>query len=227
MGFITAERMNSLKAEVKAECQRRNASGSVAAYGGSEYDYTVVPAKGVIISAEHFDKNAIPLNAINSGKQAKTSAAGTVINDSEITAMEAFATTLKARIKTDAGGTDCKAGCTGLCYGCQGTCTGCTGCWDACSGCGSGCAFSCSGGCTNACSGCGSGCAFTCTGGCSSCSGTCTGSCTSCTGSCTGCGGDCTYGCVGCLVCSNSCLGACTGGCGGQCSMGCTNASWL
>ena len=66
--LISPERFNNLKARVKAECQRRNASGSVASYGGSSYDYNTIPAKGTIIAAEHRDKIMQPLKAINSSK---------------------------------------------------------------------------------------------------------------------------------------------------------------
>lgn len=69
---ISASRMNDLKARVKAECLRRAKSGSVTSYGGADYDYSITPSTGVIIKKEHKDKNATPLNAINSDKITST-----------------------------------------------------------------------------------------------------------------------------------------------------------
>jgi hypothetical protein len=47
MGQITASRLIDLKARIKAECQRRKYNGSVESYGGSNYDYSTIPAKNV------------------------------------------------------------------------------------------------------------------------------------------------------------------------------------
>jgi hypothetical protein len=46
MAAIEPTRYNNLKARIKAECQRRAYTGSVATYGGASYDYTTKPAKG-------------------------------------------------------------------------------------------------------------------------------------------------------------------------------------
>lgn len=204
MPRITAQRINALKANVKAECARRSHSGSVAAYGGTEYDFTVVPAGGVPVNPEHYDKNAVPLNAVNSDIIQKAAAANTPMNEADILAMEAFYVTLAARNRYDAAASDCRAGCTGLCFGCTGTCTdictGCTGCW-SCTGSCTGCSGSCAGTCTG-CSGSCTGCSGSCEGSCTSCTGTCTNICTSCTG---GCDGSCMYSC------SASCYATCLG----------------
>lgn len=55
MAIVKAERFTALKAKVKAEMLRRDQSGSVAAYGGSAYDYTEPPAAGKTIRQEHRD----------------------------------------------------------------------------------------------------------------------------------------------------------------------------
>jgi hypothetical protein len=120
---ITAERFNALKAEVKAECQRRayageaTSSSNMAPYASADYDYTNIPAAGVKITTEHRDKNAIPLNRINSTKVPNASGIMN-ITDEDLTTLEAFTTVLKARIYNDKSGTDCSGGCTGMCYGC-------------------------------------------------------------------------------------------------------------
>ena len=64
MALISADRFIALKAEVKAECQRRSYTGSVSSYGGTEYDYSVTPASGGTVLKEHYTKIAEPLNAI-------------------------------------------------------------------------------------------------------------------------------------------------------------------
>ena len=181
MALITPNRINELKARVKAECSKRACSNT---------DFTTTPASGVIVAKEHYDKIATPLNTINS--DVITEASGkTLIADGDFTTMEAFVAVLEKREKTDHTGSDCKGSCTGLCYGCVGTCynacTGCTSCTSctSCSGC-SGCSGTCEGTCSGSCwYWCASDCMGTCSGCSGSCSGQCTGNCTSCTGSCT------------------------------------------
>lgn len=208
MAIIKAERFTALKAKVKAECQRRNGSGSVASYGGADYDYTVAPAAGKTVRKEHRDKLTGPMSAINSDAVPATSGE-TIIQEDELKNMETRVAVWAARTKTDASGSDCKAGCTGMCYGsCTGGCTGCgSGCPTGCSGCGSGCPTGCSGcgsGCPGGCSGCGSGCS-----GCSGCGDSCKRACsTNCNTSCVeACGSSSTSGstCSGCSVfCTSS-----------------------
>lgn len=173
----------ALKARVKAECARRKYVGSVASYAGAAYDYTVTPAAGNPILAEHYNKIVTPMNAImNTGYTTKK--AGDVIP-----ALNSLSTMLSKLEAEAIGGatSSCKSSCTGLCKGaCDTACTGCTG------GCQSSCSSSCSGGCT----GCTS-CSGSCSGGCSTdaCRGGCSSSCsTTCRG---GCRNTCAYGTVG------------------------------
>lgn len=176
---------SALKTKVKAEMLRRCYSGSVALYGGANYDYATPPAADGPILGEHLKKNLIPMQAINpDGLPVYPGPLSEADQEMMETKVAAWAT----RALTDQSATDCKTGCTGTCYttcqtGCSGGCTGsCTGdCDGGCRGCGSGC----SGGC----SGCGSGCADTCSG----CDDTCTGTCVSACGN--TCGTGCTHAC--------------------------------
>lgn len=182
----------NLKAKVKAEMLRRNKTGSVAKYGGSQYDYQVAPVDQGPLKGEHLSKITTPMRAVNPNGIPEYPGD---LTDEEMASMEAKINTWQARAVTDRSGTDCAAGCTGLCYtSCTGTCVGCGGCDGSCSGCG-GCDYSCSGcgGCDYSCSGCGSGCAYSCSGcdGCSGCGSGCATTCTGCTNACTGCGGSC------------------------------------
>ena len=162
MALIDAQRFADLKARVKAECLRRDvSSGSVASYGGTDYDYTAVPASGVKIAQEHYEKLSVPLNAINSDTFPTTSGVR-IITDADLTAMETFLDTAEETSKTTNSHNDCSASCTGLCKSCTGSCTG------SCSGCSGTCQGTCQGSCYRAC-------ANNCTGSCSGgCSGTCT-----------------------------------------------------
>ena len=212
MSKISAQRYNDLKAEVKAECARRNnvsttsGSVSVASYAGTAYDYTTTPASGVIVKEEHYTKNKVPLAAINSGIGSDSK----VIDDSNMTELESFVTLCKAQGKEDktAANNTCSGGCTGLCYlTCTGSCSG--GCSNTCSG-------SCSGSCKNSCTG---DCDGSCKGGCdNTCSGDCDGGCK---GGCDGCSGYCGAACEsycssdgcfksGCTNCNNSSSGGCS-----------------
>lgn len=164
MALIEASRFTALKARVKAECLRRNVStGSVAAYGGTGYDYTTTPASGKKVAKEHYEKLSVPLNAINSNTFPTTS--GTrIISGADLTAMETFLDTAEKTSKTTKSHNDCSASCTGLCQSCTGSCTG--GCSDACTG-----------KCRNSCEGC-TGCSDTCYGSCvGSCQSGCYGTC--------------------------------------------------
>lgn len=218
MAVLKAERFTALKAKVKAEMLRRNQSGSVAAYGGTAYDYTVKPAAGKVLLQEHLDKLSVPMSAVNNtsipGKTGKR-----VISEAELSAMEAKVAAWAARSITDTSGSDCKSGCTGACYtGCATGCTGCgSGCPTGCSGCGSGCPDGCSGcgrGCADSCDGCGFGCADDCDG-CGS----------GCPTGCSGCGSGCPDGCSSCgAACSDGCTDMCTSACISDCTNSCRNA---
>ena len=188
MAIVKAERFTALKAKVKAEMLRRDQSGSVAAYGGSAYDYTEPPAARKTIRQEHRDKLAGPMSAVNSRDIPATSGAKPV-TEAEVSAMETKIAVWAARPITDNSGSDCRSGCTGTCYtgctgcgsGCPTGCSGCgSGCPTGCSGCGSGCPVGCSTGCVSYCAGaCAQGCAIDCGSGCSS-------ACSSCGGNCSG-----------------------------------------
>lgn len=199
---IKADRFLELKQRVKAECLRRAYNGSVASYGGAEYDYVVSPEVGKVVLEEHREKIATPLNAINSDQVSQTSGER-IVQQSDLTAMEAFVTTLEKRTKTDKTGSDCKSGCTGMCYNCTGICTGtCSGtCDGGCVGCGSSCSNNCSRTCSGTCRG-------TCKNGCRGCGNMCS---TSCSGTCKG---GCDTTCTGCRgTCSTSCTAECSSGC--------------
>lgn len=171
----------ALKAKVKAEMLRRSHSGSVAAYGGTAYDFTTPPANGGPLLGEYLKKNLEPMRAVNPDGL-PTYPGGLDKQGQEL--METKITAWGTRAITDRSASDCKTGCTGTCFnscttGCHTGCSGCSGCGrgcaDDCDGC-----DGCSGGCEG-CSGCGGGCADSCKGGCEGCS---------------GCGGTCTYSCT-------------------------------
>ena len=165
MALITAERFNNLKAAIKAECLRRSHTGSVAGYGGADYDYAAVPAAGVTIRKEHYSKNAVPMNAINSGTFPLPGDYEKIIAEGDLAQMESSVAAWATRglaTAEDNSASDCAASCTGLCHSCTGQCV-------------SGCTGSCTGTCTGTCTG-------GCQGGCGGCGG--------CVG-CGGCGGDC------------------------------------
>lgn len=165
----------NLKAKVKAEMLRRSYSGSVAAYGGTAYDYISPPTSDGPIRGEYLEKNLLPMQAVNGDGLPYYPS---VLDQAGQEAMETKVAAWATRGITDRSATDCKSGCTGTCYsscqtGCYSGCSSCSGC-SGCSGCGSGCA--------GGCSGCGSGCSTSCSGGCSTgcgveCSGTCDTSC--------------------------------------------------
>lgn len=205
--MLVASRFSNLKAKIKAECQRRAYVGSVTSYAGSSYDYSAAPATDTIIKKEHYEKIAVPMNAIT-GDVATDGAR--VVSDAELTAMETKVTTLSnISLGVSQANTGCNASCTGLCStGCYDSCTSCTSC-SGCSGCGDGCT-GCGSGCTGGCLG---GCQTTCSGYCAGCSGSCAGSCTSCDG-CTG-------------SCSSSCWSSAAGGgtCGSLCTAMCQSSS--
>ena len=188
---ILAAELIALKAKIKAEVLRRNQSGSVAAYGGTAYDYvsgTDTPVAGQVIKPDAYNKIVTPTLAINNVGSHATIATGGVIRalGDVNTKVTAWAT----RALTDTSATDCKSGCTGTCY------TGCsTGCYSGCTSC--------------------SGCGSTCSGGCLGCGSTCGGGCTSCTG-CLGCSAACTDTCD--MGCQGTCRWACTVGCADSCT---------
>ena len=207
--LIYPQRYKILKAAVKAECLRRNKVGSVASYGGVQYDYTHEPDSDSIIATEHFSKNNIPLRAINPDGMPST-LEDRIITDDDMLILETKVATFADRDIYDQSPTDCASSCTGTCTtSCSGSCTdGCSGdCWARCqSSCSNGCGNGCGGQCSTTCGGeCDAGCVGFCY---SSCYGTCEGACY--VGCDTDCGDRCSAGCLSeCSHCGTSCSDAC------------------
>lgn len=195
---ILASDFVSLKARVKAEMNRRCRSGSLTAYAGTAYDYSVVPANGVIVKPEHLNKLVVPINAISPSGYTEKAAGDAVPElatlDAKLAAHEAY--------PMRGSGSDCASGCSGLCS---------SGCYNSCSGCGGSCSYDCSG------------CSGTCTG---DCEGTCSGGCsTSCGGACwrDGCTSNCTAACR--MDCTGGCKGNCGSICSTNCRTTCISTS--
>ena len=123
VSFVTAEDFNGLKELLNNECNRRRGVGSVQSYAGSAYQFSTKPAPGGYILAEHGQKLADPLRAINPAGIDKVES-GSYIR------MDAMAKRIAELGKKDAVSmtdTGCAASCTGLCSsGCYTTCNGCT-----------------------------------------------------------------------------------------------------
>ena len=169
-----AQEMVDLKARVKAEMQRRCRNGTLVAYAGTDYDYTVIPETGGQMLIEHVNKIVVPMNAITPSGMTER-----VVGDQAVAmdVMDAKLTVYSAEPMKKNATSSCSGACSGLCVG---------KCWNNCSGCGGSCSNNCSGGCD--------------TDGCSSCTGSCSGSCKngckgSCTDQCKGCGGVCANTC--------------------------------
>lgn len=210
--IITAERFNELKEKVKNECLRRKYVGSVAEYGGSQYDFTVIPQTDNQIRKEHYEKINFPLGKINTDGL-PSSDSERIVKDEDLLTMETKIELFSKRSIQSSAATDCASLCTGTCTD---TCT-------------TGCRSGCSGGCESGCSGsCGSACSNDCTGNCTD---ACTNACdTNCTSGCgVGCSGQCVTSCSSAGSptpdCSNSCGNRCGDGdgfvCVGTCKMGC------
>ena len=175
---ILASELVSIKARVKAEMLRRNQVGSLTAYGGSSYDYSVTPTTNGKILPEHWNKIITPMNAmVNTGMT-------TVSSGQKIPSLKALNDLLTQAEGYNITGntTNCKSSCSGLCVGtckivCGGGCSGnCSGsCTDACTDACTGCTGNCKGGCSKGCkTDCAEGCAWTCN---SNCSGGCKADC--------------------------------------------------
>lgn len=195
---ILASDFVGLKARVKAEMNRRCRSGSLTAYAGTAYDYSVVPANGAIVKPEHLKKLVVPINAISPSGYTEKAAGDAVPElatlDAKLAAHEAY--------PMRGSGSDCASGCSGLCS---------SGCYNSCSGCGGSCSYDCSG------------CSGTCTG---DCQGTCSGGCsTSCGGACwrDGCTSNCTAACR--MDCTGGCKGNCGSICSTNCRTTCVSTS--
>ena len=188
--LLTADAVN-LKAKVRAEMLRRSRTGSVAAYGGTDYDFTAVPQDGGPLLGEHLKKNLVPMQAVNDADLPVYP--GPLTREGQ-EAMETKIDAWKTRSITDRSASDCKSSCTGTCSG------GCTSCSNTCTGGCISCSNTCTGSCSDSCTG---GCYYSCTKNCSwDCYSSCSGECTSCTGSCY-------YSCT--KNCSWDCYSSCTG----------------
>lgn len=153
---MTVQQLKNLKAAIKAEMLRRNGFGSLAAYGGSSYDFSTTPVVGMKTLPEHGQKTIDLILKIEDFKDLK------LVKENE-PIPEAFGQQLidevarlsrepKTGAKTETS--SCRGACTGLCVGsCMNLCNGCTSCSAACgTGCASGC-MGCVGSCQGGCSG--------------------------------------------------------------------------
>lgn len=192
----------NLKAAVKAEMLRRQYQDSLAAYGGTDYDYAHTPAEGQPVYEEHYTKNAVPLQAANS-EQVPDAGMPRPVSKTDLDEMTAFVTILSARTNLyNKTATDCNGNCAGACYAtCSTSCdTSCTGtCTGGCQGCSGTCSTGCYG-----CSGCGNTCQYDCTGTCDY---------------------SCRNGCQGCRSCTGTCEGSCQTACSLACGYTCSGVN--
>lgn len=190
-----AQEMVDLKARVKAEMQRRCRNGTLVAYAGTDYDYTVIPETGGKMLVEHVNKIVVPMNSITPSGMTER-----VVGDQAVAmdVMDAKLTSYSAEPMQKNATSSCSGACSGLCVG---------GCWNSCSGCGGSCSHSCSGTCSGNCGGCDDACqGSTQQATCSSCKDGCTAYCgMSCWGTCSASWGGSGSGCT-----SANCTGACT-----------------
>lgn len=209
--IVQIKRFTDLKANVKAECQKRKYIGSVEAYGSSEWDYsntssTTVPTKNKDIQKDHYNKISIPLRKIN-WTRVPNGPLNREINDYDLLNFETTWAAFNSRTITDRSATDCSESCTGTCTtNCDTTCYG---------GCEGGCGSNCTGGCDNTCK-------RTCSGVCTVvCVGyTCQAACSGCTCG-DGCEHSCTISCATAETCAETCSTDCYGGCADTCATGC------
>ncbi len=212
---LTAADFIELKRRVKKEMLRRKYVGTVEASGGENWDYSMDPTEGGVVSTEHYSKLQDPLNAINTVYESNSGTNTTMpipVSGKRPHALDILEARLTINERADVTSvtTDCASSCTGLCStGCATTCkTSCT----------SGCYGTCSRTCADSCSsdGCRGGCGGSCSNSCNedNCRGSCSQECAS------GCGGSCSTGCGS--ECTDFCTGGCTGTCEGGCQTTCT-----
>lgn len=214
--FLTAAEVNSLKAKVKTEMQRRAYNGSMTGFAAASYDFSTTPTSGTKVTADQGKKVIEPLLNIKDHGNLNTAdlKTGSKIPSSFNNELLSYTDSL-SKEPIDGATSSCRGACSGLCVGtCGNTCSGCSSCSGGCTGSGG------SGG--SGSSGCG-GCSGNC-GGCNSCSG-CSGCSSGCQGGCTGTCDGCSRSCGGCIGCSGSCE-SCSGcaGCGGSCSSSCSSS---
>ena len=191
-----AQEMIDLKARVKAEMQRRNGNGSLVAYAGTDYDYTVDPAAGGQMLTEHVNKIVVPMNAITASGMTEQAVGDQAM---AMDGIDAKLTVYVAEPAQKNGTSSCSGACSGLCV--------------------SSCYSSCGGSCSVGCGSCGD-----CSGGCTGdCKETCSNQCGSdgCSGNC---GSNCKRdGCT--AYCGMSCWGKCSNNCSGGCENTCKNTN--
>lgn len=127
--LISPQDYIALKELVKREIQRRSKAasvGSMSAYAGANYDYSVTPAsKTQEITDEHIQKITRPLDAVTGG--GLTQAAHEIILADTLNAAANVVARLSSKSETSQD-TGCNAQCSGLCYSsCFSACSGCTG----------------------------------------------------------------------------------------------------
>ena len=191
-----AQEMIDLKARVKAEMQRRKGNGSLVAYAGTDYDYTVDPAAGGQMLTEHVNKIVVPMNAITASGMTEQAVGDQAM---AMDGIDAKLTVYVAEPAQKNGTSSCSGACSGLCV--------------------SSCYSSCGGSCSVGCGSCG-GCSGGCTGDCNE---TCSNQCGSdgCSGNC---GSNCKRdGCT--AYCGMSCWGKCSSNCSGGCENTCKNTN--
>lgn len=168
-----AQEFVNLKLRVKAEMLRRSLVGSLASYGGDEYDYIYAPSTNFPITTEHGYKIWYPMEQINS-TGTKEPKQNNILENFEV--LESFLSESELLPIGVKNNSNCRASCSGLCQNtCSGSCSGT--CTNRCSeGCSSSCTNSCDGSCEGFCEG---GCAGYCTRACgdSACGVICEGSC--------------------------------------------------
>lgn len=191
-----AQEMIDLKARVKAEMQRRKGNGSLVAYAGTDYDYTVDPAAGGQMLTEHVNKIVVPMNAITASGMTEQAVGDQAM---AMDGIDAKLTVYVAEPAQKNGTSSCSGACSGLCV--------------------SSCYSSCGGSCSVGCGSCGD-----CSGGCTGdCKETCSNQCGSdgCSGNC---GSNCKRdGCT--AYCGMSCWGKCSNNCSGGCENTCKNTN--
>ena len=192
-----AQEMIDLKARVKAEMQRRKGNGSLVAYAGTDYDYTVDPAAGGQMLTEHVNKIVVPMNAITASGMTEQAVGDQAM---AMDVIDAKLTVYVAEPAQKNATSSCSGACSGLCV--------------------SSCYSNCGGSCSTGCGSCGGGWSGGCTGDCNT---TCSNQCGSdgCSGNC---GSNCkTDGCT--AYCGMSCWGKCSSNCSGGCENTCKNTN--
>lgn len=144
--ILTADQFNELHQKVKEEMKRRCACGSLAAYGGPEYD--AVAGRKERIRAEDGKKVIEPILAVQDYGELVFPEPGELIPPDFGEGLVSYVNDL-AEEPMEGTATSCRGACTGLCMkGCSNACSGCTGGCAGCGGCSGSCGTGCAGGAT-------------------------------------------------------------------------------